>query len=401
MTERLARLMTLEADLLDVPPAPTSVVRQRGRGMRRRRHAGQAVAGLAALVLVGSGLALLQHRADDNASVVDPAGPSPTTGAGVADVGVAFTIGTTVYLDGGAVTATIDDKAVKSLYYTSAGLLVRHGNNPNSDGGGPQRFSLVTPDGTVKPVGVETEGTVHATDPTQPYLVYVQEIGGVATVLVHDVETDEQVAQVPLPGANDSYSSPAIDGDTVYVRNGRKIFVVDWRSGDVSTSDTLVTESVAGGHVAVSGDDQARVIDVATGATLVESALAAGSYGYLTLSPDGSGAVLSSEDMPARGEQQQTTVYDVASGDSFTAPGSSYDVGWSATGDLFRVSDDGTLTTCTLSTGECSDTRLDLAVLPNSAPDAGIDCNLAERSCGFPSEDSDDDLVLGGTTRES
>ena len=64
--------------------------------------------------------------------------------------GATFTVGVTAYLDGGAVTATIDDKAVKSSYYTSVGLLVRHGNNNYSDGGGPQRFSLVTPNGTVK-----------------------------------------------------------------------------------------------------------------------------------------------------------------------------------------------------------------------------------------------------------
>ena len=44
--------------------------------------------------------------------------------------GPVFAVGTTVYLDGGKTKATVDDKAIKSLYYTSAGVLVRHGNNP-------------------------------------------------------------------------------------------------------------------------------------------------------------------------------------------------------------------------------------------------------------------------------
>ena len=77
-----------------------------------------------------------------------------------------------------------------------------------------------------------------------------------------------------------------------------------------------------------------------------------------------------------------TTVYDVASGQPVTVPGSQYDVGWTADGDLFeRRPDPDVLTTCVVITGECSVRQLDLEV----APDAG-----------YQTRTVDDDLVLGG-----
>ena len=127
---------------------------------------------------------------DDSKS--DPATPSIT--------GPVFSIGTTVYLDGGAQQVQIDDDAIKSLYYTSAGVLVRHGDNNWSDGGGPQRFSLVRPDGTVDPIDVVTEETVHSTDPTQPYLAYAEETDAGIDVVLRDLRDDTEAARVSIPG---------------------------------------------------------------------------------------------------------------------------------------------------------------------------------------------------------
>ena len=110
---------------------------------------------------------------------------------------LAFSVGNNVYIDGGDQRATIDDTSVKSLYYTSAGILVRQGNNPDSDGGGPQRFSLVAPDGTVKPISVVTEETVHSTDPTQPYLAYAETTSGSTDVVVWNLENDSEEARDP------------------------------------------------------------------------------------------------------------------------------------------------------------------------------------------------------------
>ena len=189
MTERLSTLLREEASTLDVPPPPAASVVTRGRSLRRRRRVGAAAAALALVTVVGTGLAMgLDGSGDDGATGVDPAGPSTGHGA-------VFSLGTTVFYDGGTQSATIDDQAIKSTYYTSAGLLVRHGDNNASDGGGPQRFSLVTEDGTVTPVSVVTEEVVPGIDPAQPYLAYAEVVDGEVQVVVHDVATDEEVAR--------------------------------------------------------------------------------------------------------------------------------------------------------------------------------------------------------------
>ena len=165
----------------------------RGRSLRRRRRVTTAspqsrrwpwsvAAWRVALNVAG------QDRAQD----IQPA-QTP-------DLGAVFSVGTTVYLDSGERSATIDDRSIKSMYYTSVGILVRHGNNPYSDGGGPQRFSLVRPDGTVSPVDVETEETVHSTDPDQPYLAYAEVVDDTVNVVVWNVDTDQEQARVPVPG---------------------------------------------------------------------------------------------------------------------------------------------------------------------------------------------------------
>ncbi|MBU1801854.1 MAG: hypothetical protein KKA97_06380, partial [Actinobacteria bacterium] len=86
MTERLTALMTAEADLLDVPPAPTATVLTRGRTLRRRRRGAQLGTGLAALALVaGVGLAVTSGS-DDRRDALDPSG-SPSAGADAPDLG--------------------------------------------------------------------------------------------------------------------------------------------------------------------------------------------------------------------------------------------------------------------------------------------------------------------------
>ena len=144
MTERLSALLHEELDLLDVPPPAAAAVLARGRSLRRRRRAVVALAGVSTAAVVGLGFAVVGGDGGDRA--VDPA--APASGAGPV-----FSVGAEVYLDGGAIRATVEDTVVKSLYYSSAGVVVRHGENPNSDGGGPQRFSLVAPDGTVSRLG--------------------------------------------------------------------------------------------------------------------------------------------------------------------------------------------------------------------------------------------------------
>jgi hypothetical protein len=350
MTERLSTLLRDEAAGLDVPAPPAGAVIAQGRSLRRRHRAGFAATGLALVVIVGAGVAIgVGGTGDDGSNAVHPAGPSTGHGA-------VFTVGTTVYLDGGTKTARIDDKAIKSTYYTSAGLLVRHGNNNYSDGGGEQRFSLVTEDGTVHPVSVVTEEVVPGVDPTQPYLAYAEVVGGEVQVVVHDVSTDEEVARVPVPDAKEwgGWSAPpvSLSGDVVYVGTDDVARTVNWRTGEVATTDTIGPgyPDVSGGRaVEQTGDkpgDQMTVVDVATGEVLLE--VDAGKVGYLKLSPDGRYAM-------ADADRKSVDVYDVDAGTHITLDGQSYDYGWSPDGDLFQVKGQHVLT-CSTSTAECTTT---------------------------------------------
>jgi hypothetical protein len=349
MTDRLSALMHREADLLHVPAPPAGAILTHGRGLRRRRRLLTTGTALAALVLAG-GVGAVALGGD---------GPEPTPTTGVdaaADPGVTFAVGTTLYFDDGSRQAQIDDKAVKSLYYTSVGVLVRHGNNANSDGGGPQRFSLVRADGTVSPVGVVTDETVHATDPAQPYVAYADQSGGTVEIVVHDVDTDTEVARVPVPGAAAGFLPVAISGDLVYLGADADDFVVDWRTGDITQPGIVQGyPEVAGGRVATSEEGAASVLDAATGDELLTVPVQG--YAYLDLSPDGRYATLEVENLG--GGPGQFDVYDVDAGAHVTLPGGAYDYGWTPDGELFRLTEDG-FDTCDAATGDCSGTPLDL-----------------------------------------
>lgn len=341
MTDRLATLLHEEADRLTVPPAPASVVLTRGRRLRRRRQVVSGVAGLAVVATLGVGGALLTGGGTDRA--VDPAGPATGHGA-------VFTLGTTVFYDGGTHHVSIDDKAIKSTYYTSAGLLVRHGNNNASDGGGPQRFSLVTPEGTVQHVSVVTEETVPGVDPGQPYLAYTEVTDGTVQVVVHDVATDTEVARIALPGdfTWGGWSGPpvALSGDIVYVGTDEVTHTVDWRTGEIGTTDVVPPgyPDVDGGRTVQQHGSDADVVDVATGRTL--RAIPLGKYGYAKLSPDGRFATVDAAD------GSSFTVFAVDSDATATFDGGSFDYGWTPDGDLFTIRQHHVLT-CSVSTSVC------------------------------------------------
>jgi hypothetical protein len=344
MTERLSSLLHAEADQLVVPAPPTDRVVAGGRGLRRRRRVvtGVAVVAVVTAVTLGAGYGVSQLGGEIKA--VEPAGPSTGHGA-------VFTLGTTVFWDGGTESAQIDDKAIKSTYYTSAGLLVRHGENNWSDGGGPQRFSLVTEDGTVHAISVVTEETVPGIDPAQPYLAYAVVTDGTVEVVVHDLTTDEEVARVPVPDAKKwgGWTAPpvALSGDLVYVGTEDVVRTVDWRTGEVGTTDALQPgyPDVSGGRAVERDGDQMTVVDVVTGEVLLS--VPGGELGYLQLSPDGQYAAMDAD------SGETVDVYDVDAGTVVTLDGQSWDYGWSPDGDLFKVKDHQVMT-CSTETGECA-----------------------------------------------
>lgn len=392
MTERLSALLHDEAESLDVPHPAAHDVLTRGRGLRRRRHLVVVGAAVAVLAVI-AGSALAAQMGDDRAEDSGFAGAD-------AD-GAVFSIGSTVYLDGGATKATIDDTSIKSLHYTSAGLLVRHGDNPYSDGGGPQRFSLVRPDGSVLPIDVTLEETVHSTEPSQPYLAYAEVTDGTVEVVVRDLSDDTEVARVPVPGDFPwgGWAAPpvALSGDRVFVGSDDVARVVDWRTGEVSETDAIAPgyPEVFGGRASDSSRREASVVDVTTGETLLSVPVE--DYGSLELSPDGRFAKLDTE-RSGKGFD----VYDVAKGEHVSIDGGAFDYGWSADGDLFRL-DGSALTVCAAGNGECTTADVDLDKEPSAEEGVLMKCTDDGRKCrevGGP-PDFSGELKLGGMTYES
>lgn len=391
MTERLSDLLHREVDTLEVPPPPAAAVLTQGRGLRRTRRVTGGTAVAAALAVVATTVVLVGGGGDDTRRV-DPAPPAPVA----ADLGEVFSVGTEVYLDGGERSVAIDDRAVKSFFYTSAGLVVRHGNNSFSDGGGPQRFSLVTDDGDVRPMDLVTEEVYHASDPSQPYLSYAELDGDVMTAYVLDVRTGENLTETPLPDHSGGFAPVALSGDTLFVgdyERGRT-FEVDVPTASITqVVDTSYTQ-VAGGHGAVQRPDGGwTVVDVASGEVLLDVTPPGRDFTYVRLSPDGHYASVITDDARTF-EPVSHVVHDLSNGTSVDLPATSElgGQGWSYDSEsLFRVDASGTVVSCEAATGACTDTDLDLPVAPNEFSDPGE----------YPGDDARDDLILGGVILES
>jgi len=398
MTERLAQLMHAEVDHLDVPPPDAGAALSQGRGLRRRHRlvTGAAVIAVAA-VIGGSALGVNAIVGDKDRSKADPAAPF--------DSGAVFSIGTTVYLDDAAMEATIDDKAIKSLHYTSVGVLVRHGDNAWSDGGGPQRFSMVRPDGSVDRLDVTLEETVHSTDPTQPYMAYALKTDDGFDVVVRDLRDDTEVARVAIPAGSTGGGWPAppvsLSGDTVYVGTDPQPYAVDWRSGTAEKTDAVEPgmPDVHGGRDVVSRKGETAVVDVATGETLLSTQLRKDEYAWYTLSPDGRYAILSVEDMMSSEPSDTTDVYDVDTGEHVSLPLDDY--GWSGLGDLFTVSKDE-LTTCDAVTGECTTAKHGIQMPPKTPSKEVCEEVPGGKECYTEGGETwESQLKLGGRTYES
>ncbi len=343
MTERLKQLLDGEAHDLSVPPPAANAVIRQGRGLRRRNRVTVAAGAVAAAVVVGGSVVALTGG---DSSPRDASDTAATTVSGNS----VFSYDNHVFYDGPDHEAQIEDKSVKSLYYTSAGVLVRHGNNPYSDGGGPQRFSLITPEGDVQRLGLETEETVHASDVDQPYVTYAEAVDGELQVVVYDVRADAEAARVTVGPTGETWFPVSIDGDMVYVedRSADETFDVDWQAGTAEPSDAPSALNVVNGRVATEVDDQPAVVDVATGDVI----FTVDEDGYFNLSPDGQYAELFNDEDLASGDESEFKVYDVDAGSSVSYPGPAYDWGWTADGDRFHVGE-GQVRTCDSTTGEC------------------------------------------------
>jgi dipeptidyl aminopeptidase/acylaminoacyl peptidase len=361
MTDRLTTLLHAEGEALEIPSAPATEILAEGRRklrVKRRTTAATAAAALAVTV-IGLGGSVLGQRHSPSTGPTGPAAPSTTPSP---TPQVSWAAGDSLYLGDGSTRVQLPEVA-QSLYYTSAGLLVRTNRDGSSDGGAPFHFSLVTRDGTTTKLTLALGEVVPSADPNEPYLAWATQQHGSIQVVVHDVSSDRDVARVDVPGTFSwgGWQAPpvALVGDQVYVGLDDRTEVVDWRTGATSVNRTLPgTElpDVRGTSAVVQRPGSVQVVDVTSGTVLLDLPEPRGTFVDVELSPDGRFATTSdatSTDSPA-----PVIVHDLERGTSARLPGSDSDYGWSAGGgDLFRV-EGHDLLGCDAESGECHDSSV-------------------------------------------
>jgi hypothetical protein len=245
----------------------------------------------------------------------------------------------------------------QSMYYTSAGLLVRTNKDGSSDGGAPFHFELVKAHGKTEKLRVTLGEVVPSTDPMRPYLAWAKMKAGHIQVVVRNVRTDRNVAVVAVPGTFDwgGWIAPpvALVGSRVYVGTNDQTEVVNWRTGRARTSTTVPGSAfpdVHGNHAVVEGAHATRVVNVASGKVLLKVSQRQG-FVFVQLSPDGRFATTT-------GVAGAFKVHNLRLGTSVRLHKAGFGYGWSADGDhVFRVNG-STMTTCNAATGACHATHI-------------------------------------------
>jgi hypothetical protein len=374
MTETVSHKLHEEALLLDTPPVDGRAVISRGRSMRRRRAGRNALAATAvAGVLFGTYAVVAPgDRAD---------GPGPQVVAsgdlsGAAAWAVAA--GSTVHLaQGGTVTVP---GTVKSLYYTSAGVLVRTGLTSSTDED-RSNYYLVGRDGEVTDFRLSLGDRVPSTDPSQPYIAYADKGADDEhwDVVLRNVATGEIEHTVPIEGRFSwgGWIAPpvSLSGDHVYVGLDDATLDVAWRTGDVSEAQYLPDATMPTAHggrevisrwVAPEPDSQdigmdgtAKVVDIASGEVLLQLDYS-DSAPYL--SPDGTSVMLRPtmmcyENDPCEFVTDKAKVYDLDTGAVRTVRLEGQGAGWTADGDVLQVGKDS-VSVC--DADGCTSTPVDL-----------------------------------------
>jgi hypothetical protein len=341
----------------------------RGRRVRRRRRLVAAAAVTTGVVAVaGIGVSMADRARFRPAD--DPAVANALTPAGWA-----VSAGSTLALGNGT-TVTLPGK-VKSIYYTSAGTVVRTGKVSYTDGT-DSSYALVTDDGQVHSLDLQLGDRASTSDPTLPYLAYAEKRGVVGrsawTVVLRDVRTGDVAATVPIDGTFSwgGWDAPpvALDGDHVYVGLDDATLEVNWRTGDAQDAAHLPSSrfpGVTAGREVIEDNkgDLSAVIDVATGTRLVTD-LPAGPAGA-SLSPDGRFALLvpwstCDDDYVCAYDDPTSQVIDLRDGGS-TRLDIGDQAGWTPDGRVIRVTD-GAVDLCSPTTGDCTSTGISLGQGP-------------------------------------
>ena len=367
MVDVLTELMRAEADFLDVPPPPTAAIMRDGRRARRTRLVLPGLAAVAAASVVGALVLIPGTKPGDPTVGRSERAPASFTSAEAAAAqeayaeSGAYAAGSEVFFGDLPQGVEIADPAVRGLYYTSAGLLVRHGKDYVMDGSGPEGYSLVGTDGSVAGLGISLGDVSPSTDPTQPYLAYARPAAGEWEVVILDLRSGKPAAVVPVEGSFTwgGWDAPpvALAGDRVYVGLDDETVAVEWRTGKATPTPlggSRYPDINADRFLQIDNSDSARtsvqVKDALTGEVLRD--LPDVGDRWASLSPDGS-QVLVLPYMPVDEDGQiglldGAVLYSVDSGRSAEIPASpTGGYGWTPDGSVISVAG-AELTRCDL-----------------------------------------------------
>jgi len=360
VTDRLALLLQQEADTLRVPAPDLHGIVDDGRRRRRRRRAAEGLTTLAVVALV-TGLVVTLTRLGQSPSDLPTASAAELAGWAVAS-------GSTVQLGTGQTVEV--DGTVKSVYYTSTGVLVRTGAEATTDAP-DSTYTLVDSDGQTTDFSLDLGDRVPGTDPTQPYLAYAEKTDDPERwdVVVRDVRTGEVAQTVPVTGAFTwgGWVAPpvSLSGSHVYVGLDDATLDVDLATATATTSPLPPSfmPTVAGGRE-VTFDDAANtqaIVDAQTGKVLMKRSQA---DRLLSLSPDGTHAIAVSsrtcdESNRCTFDNPVAVVYDLAAGTHREINVRDASYGWTPAGDLLRVDEDS-VDVCSPDTDVCHSTPVDV-----------------------------------------
>lgn len=362
--------MRAEADTLEIPHPPIARIMREGRRARRTPFIVPAL-GAAAAVAVVSALVIIPGMSSDpgdpTVSVHERKAASFTNAQAAAAEQAytqsgAFAAGSKVYFGDYQQGVEVQDSAVRGLYYTSAGVLVRHGKDYAMDGSSRDGYSLVGTDGSVTGLDLSLGDVSPSSDPAQPYLAYAREGEVDWEVVILDLRTGEAAAIVPVEGSFSwgGWDAPpvALSGDRVYVGLDDETLAVNWRTGVPTTTDLpasrypdvnadrylQVDNDISGSAL----DATVQVLDAATGEVLL--ALPGVGDRFASLSPDGEHVLvlpyLSMDEDGQVGPLDNAVLYNVDNGQSVNLPASSQGgYGWTPDGSIISVDSNG-LTLC-------------------------------------------------------
>ena len=364
MSDRLSTFLHDEAASIDVPPPPAHQIIARGRQARRRRAQVRGV-GAAALV-AACAVGLLQIPRADDARRLD------------GDLRIADTTrALSSYASGGAYAVGDElvmgadrfewNEPIKALHYTSAGVVIQSGENPDRDEGG-SRYALVTPTGEWSTIDVALDDQIAGFEPSSPRFAYAEPTdGGSYDLVVHDAASDEELARtsVDIGERAMGWRAPpvAIHGDVVWVRGDEGWTQWDWRTGRVSlVPGTTATYELAGGRYADWAGRERWLIRSMESFDLVrELDLRDGWYGFF--SPDGRYLRAFPNE---RGEEASVDYefFSVDTGQSWRLEDvvdthERVELGWSPDGHVLRLLD-STLSWCDPDTGACEELASDI-----------------------------------------